>query len=195
MVPYFKTEGEGLATVILQESGKRSIGLAYVDSDLLENDEVEVDVRGKRLKAVLPARHMSVGAPPYARPLLCGYTEETSKAASTDDDRRESVLILLRQAADNHQWRQERCANLIPSENTPQPAVRLLSASDPAFRYAEHKKILSFYDKDVFYYQGTKFIDRVERLLVEEMKAYLGCQEAETRVISGQMSNMAVFSS
>ena len=195
MVPYFKTEGEGLTTVILQESGKRSIGLAYVDSDLLENDEVEVDVRGKRLKAVLPARHMSVGAPPYARPLLCGYTEETSAAASTDDDRRESVLILLRQAADNHQWRQERCVNLIPSENTPSRAVRLLSASDPAFRYAEHKKILSFYDKDVFYYQGTKFIDRVERLLVEEMKAYLGCQEVETRVISGQMSNMAVFSS
>lgn len=105
-------------------------------------------------------------------------------------------MTLLRQAADNHQWRQKGAAiNLIPSENTPSRAVRLLSASDPAFRYAEHKKILSFYDKDVFYYQGTKFIDRVEQLLAEEMKAYLGCQEVETRVISGQMSNMAVFSS
>ena len=29
---------------------------------------------------------------------------------------------------------------------------------------------------------------------MEEMKAYLGCSEVETRVISGQMSNMAVFS-
>lgn len=64
---------------------------------------------------------------------------------------------------------------------------------DPAFRYAEHKKIKSFYDKDVFYYQGTEFIDRVEQLLVEQMRQYLGCTEVETRAISGQMSNMATF--
>ena len=62
MVPYFKTEGEGLSTVILEASGKRAIGLCYINSDILENDTVEVDVRGRRLKAVIPARHMSVGA-------------------------------------------------------------------------------------------------------------------------------------
>ena len=84
--------------------------------------------------------------------------------------------------------------NLIPSENTPSRAVRLLSGSDPACRYAEHKKVLAFYDKEVFYYQGTKFIDEVERLLVEEMRAYFGCTEVEPRTLSGQMSNMAVFS-
>ena len=72
--------------------------------------------------------------------------------------------------------------------------MQLLCASDPAFRYAEHKKIKSFYDKDVFYYQGTEFIDRVEQLLVEQMRQYLGCTEVETRTISGQMSNMATFS-
>ena len=60
--------------------------------------------------------------------------------------------------------------NLIPSENTPSRAVRLLSGSDPACRYAEHKKILAFYEKEVFYYQGTKFIDQVERMLAEEMR-------------------------
>ena len=54
--------------------------------------------------------------------------------------------------------------------------------------------MLAFYDKEVFYYQGTKFIDEVERLLVEEMRAYFGCTEVETRTLSGQMSNMAVFS-
>ena len=84
--------------------------------------------------------------------------------------------------------------NLIPSENTPSRAVRLLSGSDPACRYAEHKKILAFYEKEVFYYQGTKFIDQVERMLTEEMRAYFGCTEVETRTLSGQMSNMAVFS-
>ena len=58
--------------------------------------------------------------------------------------------------------------NLIPSEMTSSRAVRLLCASDPSFRYAEHKKVKSFYDADVFYYQGTEFIDQVEQLLVED---------------------------
>ena len=70
MVPYFKTQGEGISTVILEASGKRAIGMAYIDSDVLEDDVVEVDIRGKRVKAVIPARHMSVGAPPFARPLI-----------------------------------------------------------------------------------------------------------------------------
>ena len=192
MVPYFKSEGEGLETVILEASGKRAIGLCYINSDILEDDTVEVDVRGKRLKAAIPARHMSVGAPPFARPLLYGVEEEAHNVGS--GDRAPKALALLKKALENHEWRQEQCVNLIPSENTPSRAVRLLSGSDPACRYAEHKKVLAFYDKEVFYYQGTKFIDEVERLLVEEMRAYFGCTEVETRTLSGQMSNMAVFS-
>ena len=192
MVPYFKTQGEGLSTVILEASGKRAIGLCYIDSDVLVDDTVEVDIRGKRLKAVIPARHMSVGAPPFARPLLYGEQEEVRTVAG--GDRTGKVLTLLHKAIENHVWRQEQCVNLIPSENTPSRAVRLLSGSDPACRYAEHKKILAFYEKEVFYYQGTKFIDQVERMLAEEMRAYFGCTEVETRTLSGQMSNMAVFS-
>ena len=34
MVPYFKTQGQGLSTVILEASGKRAIGLCYIDSDV-----------------------------------------------------------------------------------------------------------------------------------------------------------------
>ena len=192
MVPYFKSEGEGLETVILEASGKRAIGLCYIDSDILEDDTVEVDVRGKRLKAVIPACHMSVAAPPYARPLIYGMQEEEHKVGS--GDRAPKALELLTKALENHQWRQEQCINLIPSENTPSRAVRVLSGSDPCCRYAEHKKVLAFYDKDIFYYQGTQFIDKVEQLLVEEMRAYFGCSEVETRTLSGQMSNMAVFS-
>ena len=192
MVPYFKTQGQGLSTVILEASGKRAIGLCYIDSDVLVDDTVEVDIRGKRLKAVIPARHMSVGAPPFARPLLYGEQEEVRTVA--DGDRTGKALTLLHKAIENHVWRQEQCVNLIPSENTPSRAVRLLSGSDPACRYAEHKKILAFYEKEVFYYQGTKFIDQVERMLAEEMWAYFGCTEVETRTLSGQMSNMAVFS-
>ncbi len=193
MVPYYRHEGEGLQTVILEETAKRSIGLAILDSDTLEDDEVQIDVRGKRLKAVIPPYHMRVDAPPFARPIL--YRPDEEAAAAAAGDRAPKALDLIGRALENHLWRQEKCVNLIPSEMTASRAVRLLCASDPSFRYAEHKKVKSFYDADVFYYQGTEFIDEVEQLLVEEMKAFLGCAEAETRCISGQMSNTAVFSS
>ena len=93
MVPYFKTQGQGLSTVILEASGKRAIGLCYIDSDVLVDDTVEVDIRGKRLKAVIPARHMSVGAPPFARPLLYGEQEEVRTVAG--GDRTGKALTLL----------------------------------------------------------------------------------------------------
>ena len=192
MVPYYVAEGEGLNTVITDETAKRAIGLCYIDSDVLENDFVEVDVRGKRLKAVIPPYHMRVDAPPFARPIL--YMPEEEAVSESACDRASKAFELIKRADENQQWRQKRCINLIPSENTPSRAVQLLCASDPSCRYAEHRKIKSFYDKDVFYYQGTGFIDEVEQLLVEQMKQYLGCAEVETRVISGQMSNMAVFS-
>ena len=76
MVPYYVAEGEGLETVITQETAKRAIGLCYVDSDVLTDDVVEVDIRGRRLKAVIPARHMSVGGsalcPPFVVPAAGG---------------------------------------------------------------------------------------------------------------------------
>jgi aminomethyltransferase len=77
---------------------------------------------------------------------------------------------------------------------TASPMVRLLSVMDPAFRYAEHKESKAFYDSEIFYYQGTDFIAEVERLLEKELREFLGCAEVDTRVISGQMANTAVFS-
>ncbi len=193
MVPYYLSEGEGLASTFLENTKNRSIGMAYIDSDILKDDIVEIDVRGKRLKAAIPAYHMRVDAPPFARPIIYQPVVK-EEAAPVVADRTPAALELLREATQNHRWRQKMCINLIPSENTPSHAVQMLCGSDPAFRYAEHKKIKSFNDADIFYYQGTKFINRVEQLLVEQMKQYFGCAEVETRVTSGQMSNTAVFS-
>ena len=192
MVPYYKSEGEGLESVITDEVVKRSIGLCYINCDILPDDIVEVDVRGRRLKAAVVQKHLDTMAPPYARPMIYGF--ELSKREEVEEAPVTKALNLIRKAEDNHIWRQKNCINLIPSENTPSRAVQLLSASDPSARYAEHKKIKSFYDKDIFYYQGTGFIDEVEQLAVEELKKYFGCTEVETRVISGQMSNMCAFS-
>ena len=64
---------------------------------------------------------------------------------------------------------------------------------DPSHRYAEHRQIKGLGGKEVFYYQGTSMIGEVERLLAEQLQRYLGCSQVETRMISGQMANAAVF--
>ena len=192
MIPYYKAVGEGLETVITEEDIKRSIGMCLISSDVLDEDTVEIDVRGKRLKAVVPKTHLDTTAPPYARPLI--YGTELKPFEISNEAAPVKALELLKKAEKNHVWRQKQCVNLIPSENTPSRAVQTLCSSDPSCRYAEHKKVASFYDKDIFYYQGTKFIDEVEQLAVDEMKKYFECSEVETRVLSGQMSNMTVFS-
>ena len=70
MIPYFMTEGEGADVKLLPETGKRAIGIAYIASDVPVNGEVEVDVRGKRLKAVIPSKHISNNVPPYVVPVI-----------------------------------------------------------------------------------------------------------------------------
>ena len=192
MIPYFKTEGEGLETVITSETGKRSIGLAYLDSRICQDFDLEIDIRGKRQPAKVVAWHIRQDAAPYVRPILPDHPAPA--APHCDAPYAEKAAALLKKAQENHFWRQHRCINLIPSENTQSRAVRLLSASDPSNRYAEHKKQKAFYDAEIFYYQGTDFIGEVEALLVEEMKKFLGASQVETRVTSGQMSNTAVFS-
>ncbi len=70
MIPYFKTEGEGENLRLTEETAKRAIGIAYITSDVLTNSEVEVDVRGKRLKAVIPLKHIANNVPPYVIPVI-----------------------------------------------------------------------------------------------------------------------------
>lgn len=61
---------------------------------------------------------MSVGAPPYARPLLYRRPEDE---VSQPADRAAKALELLHLAQDNHQWRQRQCINPHPLGEHPQP--------------------------------------------------------------------------
>jgi aminomethyltransferase len=191
-VPYFGLEGEGLCSTQTDEHQLRSIALAYVDSRVLEDDELQVDVRGKRVPGLVVPYHLRSDAPPCARAIVWDHPPQLGELEGGETG--EKALRLLAGAIDNHVWRQDQCIDLIPSEMTASPMARLLSIMDPSFRYAEHKKAEAFYDLEVFYYQGTGFIHEVERLLANELRVYLGCPEVETRVISGQMANTAVFS-
>ncbi len=194
MVPYWKFAGQGIDSAITETADKRAIALALLDSNLVEGDTVEVDVRRKRVRAVIVPYHMRSEAPPYARAILHSAIKPEAAAVSEKGSAAEQAASLLERAISNTRWRQHECINLIPSEQTPSAMARMLSIMDPVCRYAEHKPVKAFLEADVFYYQGTEFIAETENLLVNELRKYLGCAEVETRPISGQMANTAVFS-
>jgi aminomethyltransferase len=195
VAPYWIYAGEGLSSVLTEISEKRAIGLALIDADVEEHTDVEIDIRGSRVKAHIAPYLLRADAPPFTRPISFGEIPApwaAEVAAVAEYATRASDLV--RRAVDNTRWRQQQCINLIPSEMTPSPLARTLSIMDPASRYAEHKRVRALLDADVYYYQGTGFIAEVERDLVSQMRTFLGAREVETRVISGQMANMVVFS-
>ncbi len=67
MVPYYHFDENGN---ILDTTGKRSIGFAYLDSDVTQDDIIHIDVRGKRLKAHIVSKHMIQNEPPYGKAVV-----------------------------------------------------------------------------------------------------------------------------
>ena len=192
MVPYWVFTDEGVLSEPTEEKRMRAIALAYIDADIEVGQRVEIPQRGRVLEGLIVERHLSGEAPPYARPIL--VQEKKPKPSMPIRSLKETAEQFVHQVIRNHQWRQRETINLIPSETTPSPLVRLLSITDPSGRYAEHRMMKALGEREVFYYQGTKLIEEVEALLIEEMRKFLGCTEVEIRVISGQMANTAVFS-
>ena len=192
MVPYWVFEGVGATMNITNDQNRRAIAIAYLDSDIPSDQELEAEIRGKHLCAQLVRWHGRSEAPPYFRAIP--VDRESEGFLEKDFSTKEQVKILLKKSIDNHEWRQRQCINLIPSEMTQSSLVRLLQITDPCGRYAEHKELLAAFEQEVFYYQGTEFIAWSEERLVEEMKKFLGYPNVEARVISGQMANMTVFS-
>jgi aminomethyltransferase len=192
VVPYWEFAGEGAAMAMTEGTQRRSIALAYVDATLPPEQDVEVVIRGERIAGRLVRWHGRSEAPPYFHAIPAAWRKP--KPGPPVGDGADRAAELVRRALDNHAWRQERCINLIPSEMTPSPLVRLLQTSDPAGRYAEHKELLAAFEQEVYYYQGTDFIAWVEERLLAELRAFLGCSLVEARPISGQMANLTVFS-
>lgn len=102
----------------------------------------------------------------------------------------EKTKNLIEKIERNNRWRQQECVNLIPSETTPSPLVKLCEISDPSGRYAEHRTMKG---KEIYFYQGIDFIRDVEEDLRAEMSRYFDCPRVELRTISGQMANEVVF--
>ncbi len=194
MVPYWKWDEQSLTGRPTDQKDLRSICLALLDSTLRDGDKLEIEIRDKRTEALIVPYHLRSEAPPYARPIIYDQLSAGKTTATLDENIARKVQSLLDKTVTNTRWRQTECINLIPSEQTESAMTRILSIMDPAGRYAEHKSMKAFAEAEVFYYQGTDFIAEVERLIEEELCTFLGCREVETRLISGQMANTAVFS-
>ncbi len=194
MVPYWETEGEGLFSWFSDKVEKRAIALALVDADTLQGDILEIRIRKRTAEAVVVPYHLRAEAPPQARAIRWDRLGVEIPPLAKKQAAKEKMAGLIQKAIENTRWRQRECINLIPSEQTASVFSRMLSIMDPAGRYAEHKKVKAFHDHDVFYYQGTGFVQEVENLLNQEIMTFLGCRNVESRVVSGQMANTAVFS-
>ena len=191
MVPYWVFGEVGILGRPTDEKGMRSIGLAYLDADLEKGQKIEIQYRGRAIEGLIVETNLSTEAPPYAHPV---FVPEAAVKRHEKRDLKELASRLLLQAIQNTHWRQKEVFNLIPSEQTPSLLVKFFSMMDPSGRYAEHRKFKAFEDQEVFYYQGTRLIERVESLLKDEFQTFLECSEVEIRLISGQMANTAVFS-
>ena len=87
-------------------------------------------------------------------------------------------------------WRGRETINLIASENAQSRAVRDVQNSDFMARYAEgHPNEEGRVNR---YYQGTRFIDEVERKAKREMLELFACRQADVRPISGNAANTAI---
>ena len=193
MIPRWEIEGEGIFSKLTESHDLRGICLALLDSTLMEGDDMDIEIRGKKVPAVIVPFHMRSEAPPFARSIPWNRIGQEKKSSGKDNIS-DNVQSLLRKSIRNTEWRQKECINLIPSEQTQSELIRLLSIMDPCGRYAEHKQVGAFSEAEVFYYQGTDFIAEVEANLETELKKFFGCQQVETRLVSGQMANMALFS-
>lgn len=91
---------------------------------------------------------------------------------------------------DQDDWRGRRTINLIASENVQSEACRRVQSSDFMARYAEgHPNEGGKVNR---YYQGTKYIDEIERTARIEIQELFRCRQADVRPISGNAANTAV---
>jgi aminomethyltransferase len=72
MVPYWRSLARGLDFDESLGHDLRSICLAYLDSGLSVGEALTIEIRGKRVDAVVVERHLRSDSPPYSRPLLYG---------------------------------------------------------------------------------------------------------------------------
>jgi aminomethyltransferase len=70
MVPYWVFEDEGTSSRRTDQHKMRPLCMACMDSDVVRDEKVEIEIRGKAVDGVVVGRHLRSDVPPYARPIV-----------------------------------------------------------------------------------------------------------------------------
>jgi glycine hydroxymethyltransferase len=104
------------------------------------------------------------------------------------------TLELIEASQAHEHYRDVECINLIASEGIKSPAVRemLRLCMDLESRYAEGENDLEGHVK-VRYYQGQKYITKIENCAADIIKNLFRCSWTDVRLVSGTHANLATF--
>lgn len=70
MVPYWKTQGQGLESFLTDEHAIRPICLAILDSNIEDQETIKIEIRGQKIDAMTVPYNLRSEAPPYARAII-----------------------------------------------------------------------------------------------------------------------------
>ncbi|MCE4617730.1 MAG: serine hydroxymethyltransferase [Desulfurococcales archaeon] len=98
----------------------------------------------------------------------------------------EIVEWTLQVTNQHNEWRLRKTINLIASENVMSPLAMSVYLSDFEHRYAEGKPFKR-------YYEGTQYIDLLEDAANSYFAKLVNATYADTRPVSGTISNAAIF--
>jgi glycine hydroxymethyltransferase len=106
----------------------------------------------------------------------------------------EIALELIEATKAHEYYRDIECINLIASEGIKSPAVKemLRLSMDLESRYAEGENDLEGHVK-VRYYQGQKYITKIENCAVDLIKNLFKCDWADVRLVSGNSCKFSNF--
>jgi len=106
----------------------------------------------------------------------------------------ETALKLVEASRNHEKYRDTECINLIASEGLKSPAVKetLRLCQDLESRYAEGNNDLEGHIK-IRYYQGQKYITKIENCTADLMKNLFDCNWVDVRLVSGTHANLATF--
>ena len=110
------------------------------------------------------------------------------------DEISQLAFRLIEASKEHEYYRRKECLNLIASEGLKSPAVEemLKITMDLECRYAEGENDFKGHVKKR-YYQGQKYISKIEDYTTDILKKLYRCSWADIRLVSGTHANLATF--
>ena len=184
--------GEGLDSRQTDEHAQRSIALALLDCDVVERDAVTVDIRGNLVAGLVVPFHLRSDAPPLARPIV--YDHELPAVELPRGAPAAKARLLLGETHRQHGLAAARVHESHPLGDDGLAARAAGLDHGPRVSLRRAPPLRGLLRRRGLLLPGHGLHRRVERRLEAELTDYLGCAETETRLVTGQMANMAVFS-